>query len=353
MATLQEIRAKLISQQQRNDNSSRDNSSYPFWNIPDGTSALLRFLPDGNPNNTYFWVERQIIKLTFSGMDNDLQRQVTVQVPCMEMFGKTCPILTEIRPWFKEPDLEATARSYWKKRSYIFQGFVIDDPINEKEKPENPIRRFIINPSIYGIISASLLDPEIEDLPIDYISGRDFKLSKTRKGQYADYSTSKWSMKTRSLNDEEIAAIEKFGLFDLNQFMPKEPSEEEVRIIAEMFRASVDGEPYDSAKFGKYFKPNTYGNNDDDADVKSVSNAAAPTTKSLFSKPVTRVEEVAEEVEEEIETPVSAKPSASEALAKLKARTAAHKAEATDDPAPTKKVDPSAILEALRNRAKK
>jgi len=352
MATLQEIRAKLLSQQQKNDNSSRDNSSYPFWNIPDGTSALFRFLPDGNPNNTYFWAERQIIKLPFSGMDNDAQKQVTVQVPCMEMFGKTCPILTEIRPWFKEPDLEATARTYWKKRSYIFQGFVVDDPINEKEKPENPIRRFIINPSIYGIISASLLDPEIEDLPIDYISGRDFRLAKTRKGQYADYSTSKWSMKTRSLNDDEIAAIEKFGLFDLNQYMPKEPTDEEVKIIGEMFQASVDGEPYDSARFSRYFKPNTYGNNDDDVDAKSSSKASA--AKPIVSKPVAKVVEPVEPEEVEEEAVVSAKPSASEALAKLKARTAAPKAEtASDDASPAKKVDPSAILEALRNRAKK
>lgn len=352
MATLQEIRAKLLSQQQKNDNSSRDNSSYPFWNIPDGTSALFRFLPDGNPNNTYFWAERQIIKLPFSGMDNDAQKQVTVQVPCMEMFGKTCPILTEIRPWFKEPDLEATARTYWKKRSYIFQGFVVDDPINEKEKPENPIRRFIINPSIYGIISASLLDPEIEDLPIDYISGRDFRLAKTRKGQYADYSTSKWSMKTRSLNDDELAAIEKFGLFDLNQFMPKEPTDEEVKIIGEMFQASVDGEPYDSARFSKYFKPNTYGGNDDDGDAKPAARST-PVAKPAVAKPVMKAAEP-EEIEEDDVVAVSAKPSASDALAKLKARTSSTKTESvSEDSAPAKKTDPSAILEALRNRAKK
>lgn len=352
MATLAEIRAKLLSQQQKNDNISRDNSIYPFWNIPDNSSALIRFLPDGNPDNTYFWVERQMIKLPFSGMDNDLQKQVTVQVPCMEMFNKTCPILTETRPWFKDPDLESTARKYWKKRSYVFQGFVVDDPLNEKDKPENPIRRFIINTSIYGIISSILLDPEIEDLPIDYMSGRDFRLSKTRKGQYADYVTSKWSMKTRSLSNEEIEAIENYGLFDLSQFTPKEPTQEEVEIIAEMFRASVDGEPYDSDRFGRYFKPNTYGSgNDDVVDTKSESK---PTVKSSIKAPTKPVQEVVEDTtDDEEEVAENVKPSVSESLAKLKSRTSPKSDTSEPESAPSKKADPSAILEALRNRAKK
>lgn len=349
MATLAEIRAKLLSQQQRQDTGTRDNSSYPFWNIPDNTTAILRFLPDNNPNNTFFWAERQVIKLPFSGMDNDLQKQVTVQVPCMEMYGKTCPVLTEIRPWFKDPELEGTARTYWKKKSYIFQGFVVDDPLNEKESPENPIRRFVINTSIFNIIKSSLMDPEMEDLPIDYMSGRDFRLVKSRKGQYADYSTSKWSMKTRSLDDNEVEAIEKFGLHDLSDFLPKEPTSEEVQIIAEMFQASVDGEPYETSRWGNYFKPNTYGgsnSNDDDL--------PAPQAKSQPSKKASQPVRVEEEDEGEVDETPTPKANPADALAKLKARTASKVSEEDEAPAkPAGKSDPSAILEALRNRAKK
>lgn len=349
MATLAEIRAKLMSQQQRQETGTRDNSSYPFWNIPENSTAVVRFLPDNDPSNTYFWVERQVIKLAFSGMDDDHQKQVTVQVPCMEMYGKTCPILTEIRPWFKDPELEKMARSYWKKRSYIFQGFVTEDPLNEKDKPANPIRRFVINTSIFNIIKSSLMDPEMEDLPIDYLAGRDFRLVKSRKGQYADYSTSKWSMKTRPLTDEEVSAIETHGLYNLNSFLPKEPNQEEVDIISEMFQASVDGHPYDSSKWSKYFKPNTYGAGagDGDGDDEGYSKPAPskPATKAV-SKPV-------EEDPEDHDEPAPVKTNPADALAKLKARTGTAKSEPAAESKPAGKADPSAILEALRNRAKK
>ena len=55
MATLAEIRAKLQEQEvKRSPNSSGgDNAIYPFWNIPEGTTATLRFLSDKDPNNTW------------------------------------------------------------------------------------------------------------------------------------------------------------------------------------------------------------------------------------------------------------------------------------------------------------
>ena len=54
MATLAEIRAKLQEQEvKRSPNSSGgDNAIYPFWNIPEGTTATLRFLADKDPENT-------------------------------------------------------------------------------------------------------------------------------------------------------------------------------------------------------------------------------------------------------------------------------------------------------------
>ena len=40
------------------------------------------------------------------------------------MFGENCPVLAEVRPWYKDETLKEMANKYWKKRSYIFQGFV-------------------------------------------------------------------------------------------------------------------------------------------------------------------------------------------------------------------------------------
>ena len=72
MATLQEIRAKLQAMES-NQTSTKpkfqgDNAMFPFWNIPEGATATMRFLPDGDPDNTFFWTERNIIRLEFPGV---------------------------------------------------------------------------------------------------------------------------------------------------------------------------------------------------------------------------------------------------------------------------------------------
>jgi hypothetical protein len=261
MATLAEIRAKLKASEQKGSGERTgggDKSIYPFWNLKEGGESTLRFLPDGNADNTFFWVERAMIKLPFSGIKGESEsKNITVQVPCVEMYGDTCPILAEVRAWFKDPALEDMGRKYWKKRSYIFQGFVAEDGLGEKseDQPENPIRRFIIGPQIFTSIRAALVDPELEDLPTDFVHGLDYRMKKGSKGGYADYSTSSWARRERPLNDVEQAAIKQHGLFNLSDFLPKKPGEVELKVMKEMFEASVDGEPYDMERWGQYFKP--------------------------------------------------------------------------------------------------
>jgi hypothetical protein len=260
MASLAEIRAKLKEQENRQSGGSSGpsgpNPIYPFWNMKEGESATLRFLPDGNADNTFFWKERLVIKLPFAGVKGETDsRPVQVQIPCMEMYGESCNILNEVRGWFKDPALEDMGRKYWKKRSYIFQGFVTDNPLADDEAPENPIRRFIIGPQIFQIIKQALMDPDMEELPTDYTAGVDFRLNKTSKGGYADYSTSNWARRDRPLGDAEMAAVNTHGLFDLNDFLPKKPDETAQKVMQEMFEASVDGEAYDADRWSNYFRP--------------------------------------------------------------------------------------------------
>ena len=262
MATLAEIRAKLQEQENRgpsgSSNTGGDNAIFPFWNIPENSTSVLRFLPDGDASNTYFWRERQMIRLEFAGIKGQPDsRKVTVNVPCNEMWGPTgsCPVLAEVRPWFKDPALEDMGRKYWKKRSYVFQGYVVESSLQEDTTPDNPIRRFIINPSIFNIIKGALMDSDFVELPTDIEQGTDFRLTKTTKGQYADYSTSSWARRERSLDSNERAAIDTHGLFNLNDYLPKQPSEEELGVIGKMFEASVDGQMYDPELWGNYYRP--------------------------------------------------------------------------------------------------
>jgi hypothetical protein len=182
-------------------------------------------------------------------------KQVFVQVPCVEMWNEACPILAEVRTWFKDKSLEEMGRKYWKKRSYVFQGFVRENPLNDDKSPENPIRRFIIGPQIFATIKSALMDPELEELPTDMLRGLDFRITKTAKGGFADYSTSKWARKESALTEAEQAAVDAHGLFDLSTFLPKKPTDVELKVIKEMFEASVDGQPYDTDRWGQYFRP--------------------------------------------------------------------------------------------------
>ena len=262
MASLADIRARIAAQDNKSNNkgsnTQSDNSIYPHWNMDEGTTASIRFLPDGDSKNEFFWVEKQIIKLPFNGVKGDSNaKQVVVQVPCVEMYndGSTCPILAEVRPWYKDETLKEMANKYWKKRSYIFQGFVRQNPLGDDKTPANPIRRFVISPQIIPIVKSGLLDPEIMELPTDYIRGLDFNIKKSSKGGYADYSTSNWARRETALTEAEQAAIESHGLFNLSDFLPKKPGEAELRIMKEMFEASVDGQPYDNERWGNYFRP--------------------------------------------------------------------------------------------------
>ena len=283
MASLAEIRARIAAQENKSTGSTQqsDNSIYPHWNMDEGTIATVRFLPDADNKNTFFWVERQIIKLPFNGVKGDSNmKQIQVQVPCVEMYGDNCPILAEVRPWYKDESLKEMANKYWKKRSYLFQGFVRQNPLGDDKSPANPIRRFIISPQIFTIIKSSLMDPEMEELPTDYMRGLDFNVKKTSKGGYADYSTSNWARKESPLTEAEQSAIEAHGLYNLADFLPKKPGEAELRVIKEMFEASVDGKPYDLERWGAYYRP--YG-----LEAPAGSTAAKQTATTETSAPAT------------------------------------------------------------------
>lgn len=325
MTSLAEIRAKL-QQQENNSNQgpSGPNPIYPFWNIKEGESATIRFLPDGDTDNTFFWRERLMIKLPFAGIKGQTDsKPIIVQVPCMEMYGESCPILGEVRGWFKDSSLEDMGRKYWKKRSYIFQGFVTDNPLTDDEAPENPIRRLIIGPQIFQIIKQALMDPDMEELPTDYTQGIDFRLNKSSKGGYADYSTSTWARRERPLSDAEMQAINTHGLFNLNDFLPSKPDETSIKVMTEMFEASVDGEAYDPDAWGAYFK--APGMNTGDPVKAPASAPAASTVETPAPQPSAVVTEtVAEDPPFDPDpTPAPATesaPASSDILAMIRAR---------------------------------
>ena len=129
------------------------------------------------------------------------------------------------------------------------------------------------------------MDPELESMPTDYTAGLDFTVTKTSKGGYADYSTSKWSRKETALTAQEQGAIDSFGLYNLSDFLPKRPGEVELKVLKEMFEASVDGQAYDPDRWSQYYKPSGFQGRGSD-DVDSTSQAPKPViTKAAETTP--------------------------------------------------------------------
>lgn len=295
--TLEQIRARLNGEE-NNRGGNRpsgggDNSYYAFWNTPENGQTVLRFLPDNDETNEYFWVEKLHINLTFAGVKGQSHDPVTVRVPCVEMYGDPCPILAEIRPMWKDPTLEEVARRYWKKRSYLFQGFVVSSGFAEETTPENPIRKFNVSPGIYDKIKSALLDTDFEDNPTDFIGGRNFRLRKTKKGQFPNYDTSMWIPREEALTSEQLEAIDKYGLNNLKDMLPKKPSSEELEIIFDMFKDSLDDMPYDTAKYGQYFRP--YGVSAPANSTIGSSRIRESVKEELFDAPKETVSKVQDE----------------------------------------------------------
>jgi hypothetical protein len=233
-----------------------DKSIYRHWEMALNATATIRFLPDGNTDNSFFWVERDMIKLPFAGIKGKPEiKPLQIMVPCMQMYDEECPVLQEVRTWMKDPTLEEMARHYWKKRSYFYQGFVRESPFHESDAPQNPIRQFIIGPQIHSLVLNMLMHRDLLESPCDIERGMDFTIKKNDKSGYANYDQSYWTFKESALSKTERKAVDVYGLKDLGTRLPPKPTADTVRVISEMFEASIDGELYDADRWAQYFAP--------------------------------------------------------------------------------------------------
>lgn len=330
MSTLASMRQKLLATEKPNTGPVFDTANYPFWNIKPNTTTTFRFLPDGDESNEFFWVEKLVIKLPFNGIKGGESKQVVVNVPCVEMFGKSeypagCPILSEVRTWYKSNDeaMKTTANKYWKKASYIMQGFVRENTVPDDKSPENPIRRVTLNKQLFNLVKAGLMDTDMQNLPTDYEAGTDFKIAKTMKGQYADYGTSSYARRETPLSSDERQALEQYGLSNLSQFLGKKPTADDLKVIKEMFEASVDGEEYDLERWGNYYRPLGLNKNNDGDEIATASAQQETTVNHQAQKQTTQTPATQTTNQTDTTKPTSdSKPNAADILAQIRSRKA-------------------------------
>ena len=75
-------------------------------------------------------------------------------------------------------------------------------------------------------------------------------------------------------------SVEEKVKYNLSEFLPKKPSEQELKVMKEMFEASVDGRPYDADRWGAYYRP---------AGVNAPVTGNAPSTSADTPAPATDV----------------------------------------------------------------
>lgn len=283
-----------------------DSATYAFWKMDYDQSCYLRILPDADKTNPdYFWREILQINLNFKGVKGETDRDVLVRVPCVEMWKETCPILKVIKEqaWFDDPSMKELGSKYWKKKSYLFNFFVNQNPI--KDDDQNPAlrRRVTFKPQLYKVIYEYLINDRVQYMPSDPDHGRDLMIKKTKGARYDEYIAA-WDMNERPMSDAERAALENPGPFNLSEFMPKKPSAEALVAMTEMFEASLNGEAYDKARWGQFYRP--FGGADKD-DHNQESSAVSPlvsvaSVPAPVATPMPKVADAPKEVTKKIDT---------------------------------------------------
>mgnify|MGYP001547888336 CR=1 FL=1 len=260
-AMLDALRKKLEAKQQKSggNNTADYTKFYPFFNIDFDESVTLRFLQDKNQEilADEFWVEEQMYDWKFAHPTEPGQ-EVRVRIPCRNMYEeRTDPVLKTLSQ--KYDQLKSQGKNLWVKKHYYYNGFVKKSPIEEENTPENPIRLFKLSKDLHGIIFNALMetddDLKLPSIPIDLEEGLNFIISKKKNsGGYASYSASSFSAKPSSLTDDELAAIEQYGYWDLRAQLPAMPSDEAYGVLPEIMEANINDEPW-NMDWNEYFRP--------------------------------------------------------------------------------------------------
>lgn len=213
------------------------NNYYPFFAMKNNQKAVVRFLPDLSEDNPRgFLVEKVFHSLIINGEKKS--------VPCLTMYGEDCPICKVSAAYYKADD-KVNGKSYWRKKQYLGQVIVVEDPLDPDETTgethEGKVRFINLGYQIYNIIKDAFSSDELEDVPYNFKNGYDFIIKKTAQGEYSTYTVgTKFASKPRDLTEEELAAAQE-GMVDLSTLLPRNPGAEKLQ---GMLDAALTGAAY-------------------------------------------------------------------------------------------------------------
>lgn len=266
---------------------------FNFWKADMDTVSTVRFLPDSDEENPMgFLVENLAHELVING-----KRE---KVPCLKMYGQECPICALSQGYYDEKSAdhnEQLGKKYYRKKSYIGQVIVMDTPIEHDQ--EQMVKLIEFGPAVFKQIQAAFQSGDLEEAPFELKGGYNFRIKKTKSGEYASYTTSSFAPKQTDVGDD---VIEKLDLFSLADYRTPAIARDQLEA---MLVADQTGGSYGEA---------------------APASAKPAAGLSLNKKPAAaKIEDAAPEAEAKVETPAGGEKKLS-VVEQLRARAAAAKA---------------------------
>ena len=190
---------------------------FPFWKMPTDSTATVRFLPDANDENPMgFLVENNYHELHINGKKETFG--------CLKMYGQECPLCALSAHYYDEKSEDHSpeiGKMFYRKKSYLGQVLVIDSPV---EHDANMLVKMIeFGPAIFKVMQAAFQSGDLEEAPYELKGGYNFRIKKTKNGEYSSYTTSSFSPKQTDVADDVISSL---TLHDLKDFkFPAKPAE--------------------------------------------------------------------------------------------------------------------------------
>ena len=276
--SIEQLKAAFKTDETR---QSRPNNYYPFWDMKEGERAVIRFLPDKDPENPLgFMVEKLMHTLTINGENKS--------TPCLKMYDEECPICKVSAAYYKADDKD-NGKKFWRKKQHITQALVVEDPLpadsDSGETHEGKVRFIALGFQLFNIIKEAFESGDLDEVPYMYENGCDFVIKKTKQGNYASYAVgSGFARKSSDLNEDQIALVEE-EMAELSTLLPSKP---DLAKVEGMLEAALTGEEYVDDKGG-----------DDKAPAKTEAKPAAAKAEPV--KEEAAAEETTEEFDDDVD----------------------------------------------------
>lgn len=210
---------------------------FPFYKMDFDQVTTFRFLPDLNDDNPLgFIVENKYHELMINGKKK--------RIACLKMYGEACPCCEMSQKYYNEGD-QAMGKSFWRKIDYIAQGVIINVPFEYPVKDdENPVRLVSLSTKLYQKVEKAIVSGDLDEMPYDMQNGYDFRIEKSRQGEYADYTNSSFARRSTPVPANLLERIE---LYDLSKYRYGKIEREQMEAMIEAF---LTGKDYDDGKGG-------------------------------------------------------------------------------------------------------